>query len=79
MSIGDNMDKVYAMAYSQRAIQRFLSFDNREECPDAEADYDAALAWEEKRLGLTEDLAAANELLCDLLPPMSDDLRVLSD
>lgn len=37
MSIGDNMDKVYAMAYAQRAIQRFLSFDNREECPDAGA------------------------------------------
>ncbi len=69
----------YVMAYSQRAIQRFLTFDAREECPDPEQDYDGAVAYEGRKLALTEDLAHANELLCAILPPMSEDLRELSD
>ena len=69
----------YAMAYAQRAIQRFLTFDGRDECPNPDVDYEGAVAGEGKKLALTEDLCAANEMLCNLLPPLNDNLEVLHD
>ena len=72
-------ENTYAMAYAQRAIQRFLTFDARTECPDPDEDYEGAVAWEGARLALTEDLCAANEMLCDLLPPLNDNLEILHD
>lgn len=69
----------YAMAYAQRAIQRFLTFDGRVEYPDPIDDYNGAVEWESKKLALTEDLCAANEMLCNLLPPLNDNLEILHD